>query len=726
VTLSAYLAFAAAAVTLCRAATSAPDEGETRDAAAPLSCLDLVFVIAAALFILTARLPILELSRDLQPDEAQFSANAIMATSGWLNWDSSDSGSSGPLNVMVQAWPLLFGLDVTFTTMHITGSLLACALAGLTYLGLRTEFGRIYGLLFSLPSVLFLGATTYWDLVHTTSLYLPLTLTSFGILAAVRIWRRPNTLLASIAAFALGMIVITKLQATLLGCYVGGALVVAHVRHEPTWRRRLVKAAPLVFAAILPVVLSVAPLVLSGRVQDFITETVIYSAAYMSHPINPLKWIEAIFSIPLLAPAVSLFGLVILVCGGLWLKGWRQSEPFTWFALGLIGVVAVSMASSGKPHHHYLLFLIPTLPFAAAALTREVLSRKAAWSGLARRGASLLLIVIALIMLPDALIEARRSPAVTNDGALAATGMRFRSPHILQFLLPNAHDSLIVYGYMPYYYVLAGMPSGTRETWGENVILEHARSDRESYRRRFIAEMDQRRPAIIVDTVTFTDHVYRDPVEQGPRAFPALAERLDRDYVRVSLGELEAGCPQTYLRRDRIDHLTATQAEVAFVTASGALSDDAGLYAPSHVIDRNVFESCLDRWLAPAAAPARLDLTLARAERVSRVALLNTRGQWQVPDPERWSYETNVIDNLKSYHAAHHAMVQLMLGDKVIAERQVTVDSYPYWTNVDFGYQTEAIDHVAIQFPDWRGQGPGLNEVVVYRAEQSTAAVGDH
>jgi hypothetical protein len=363
---------------------------------------------------------------------------------------------------------------------------------------------------------------------------------------------------------------------------------------------------------------------------------------------------------------------------------------------------------------------LPATPFLAATLAREAWTRRKTieeWTPPRTRWVTA---GLALAMLPGVMFDASTSPATQIDGALANTGLRFRSPYLLQHLAARPDDRLIVYGYMPYFYVLAGMTPATRETWNETVILDHKRGNREAYRRRFITEFDRSRPAIIVDAVTFTGHVYRDPVEQGPRAFPAFAERLDRDYVRISRGALDAGCPQTYLRHDRAAHFADQQAEVVAVTASGSLQDGTVSYAPEHVIDRDVFEACADRWLAPEQNRAWLSLRLAGAERITRVALLNTRGRWQIPSMDDWGYKRNLY-NVAAYHAAQTAVVDLMRDGEIVAERTVTVDAYPYWTDVDFADAEQAADQVLIHFPDWHGKGPGLNEVVIYSASDAIA-----
>jgi hypothetical protein len=60
-----------------------------------------------------------------------------------------------------------------------------------------------------------------------------------------------------------------------------------------------------------------------------------------------------------------------------------------------------------------------------------------------------------------------------------------------------------------------------------------------------------------------------------------------------------------------------------------------------------------------------------------------------------------------------------MNGEEVISERKVEVSGYPYWTHIDFGSTaTTPITDVRIQFPDWYGAGPGLNEIAVIPLEK--------
>ncbi len=680
---------------------------------------DAAYIGLGTLFIIATRLPILELSRDLQPDEAQYGANALMAASGWLNWDTLDSGSSGPLQSMVQAWPLLLGCDITFTTIHITGAVLASLMIACVYLTLRRALGPIYGVMFTLPTTIFLGGTTYFDLVHSTSLYLPITLSLFGTFVTVSVWRRRSLRLALTGAFALGLIPLVKLHGVILAGYVGIAIATAYTRAEKSWSTKAIKALPIIVAAAVPIGISIGSLLIKGRFGDFVLEGLSYSTSYIPHnrP-SRLYWIRAILGIPDLFVTVALFSFAILLFGWIIFQRWRNLHIFTWFSLGLLAVAYLSILVPGKGHHLYLLFIVPILPFPAAALAKEARSRRAnaAW-WLGTRGAGLAAAAITIMLAPTAQWSAVYSPALSADGAFIANGLRFRSPHLLQFLIPTVDNRLIVFGYQPGIYIDAGMPSGTRETWSENVI--ETRPSLETYRRRFVAEMDISHPAMFIDTVNEGNFGWRNNDEYGPHSIPELARRLERDYRIVSLQSDSPSCSRVYLRQDYAATLPSRLAKIASVRASDYLVDASGSYRPENVIDRHVFETCVDRWLGAQGTAAWLDLELRLPQRISRVSLLNTRGTWRsLPEDHRWNY-TFFFHNVSTYHAARSAVVALMNAEDVISEKKVEVSGYPYWTDVDFDSTAKTpITHVRIRFPDWYGVGPGLNEIAVIPLEK--------
>ena len=79
------------------------------------------FLLASGAVLLFGRRMVLRFDRIFNPDEALFSAAAMLTRHGWLNWDIVDTTSSGPLNAAFLAWPYLFGGDITLFSTRLFG-----------------------------------------------------------------------------------------------------------------------------------------------------------------------------------------------------------------------------------------------------------------------------------------------------------------------------------------------------------------------------------------------------------------------------------------------------------------------------------------------------------------------------------------------------------------------------------------------------------------------------
>src|SRR5260370_11038940 len=69
------------------------------------------FVVVSLLTLALLRLPTTFVNFPYNQDEAQFAAAAIKFHSNLNTWQSSDMGTSGPLNAFPLMWPFLFNLD---------------------------------------------------------------------------------------------------------------------------------------------------------------------------------------------------------------------------------------------------------------------------------------------------------------------------------------------------------------------------------------------------------------------------------------------------------------------------------------------------------------------------------------------------------------------------------------------------------------------------------------
>jgi hypothetical protein len=82
------------------------------------------FVFLSLTVLVVLRLPTFFLNAPLNPDEAQFLANAIKFRSNMNTWLSVDTTTSGPINSYLLMWPFLFGDDTGFAVARITATFL--------------------------------------------------------------------------------------------------------------------------------------------------------------------------------------------------------------------------------------------------------------------------------------------------------------------------------------------------------------------------------------------------------------------------------------------------------------------------------------------------------------------------------------------------------------------------------------------------------------------------
>jgi hypothetical protein len=82
------------------------------------------FILVSLAVLVVLRAPTFFFNAPLNPDEAEFVANAIKFRGDMNTWLSVDTGSSGPVNSFPLMWPFLFGADTGFAVARITATFL--------------------------------------------------------------------------------------------------------------------------------------------------------------------------------------------------------------------------------------------------------------------------------------------------------------------------------------------------------------------------------------------------------------------------------------------------------------------------------------------------------------------------------------------------------------------------------------------------------------------------
>jgi len=394
-------------------------------------------------------------------------------------WLSVDNTTSGPINAYPLMWPFLFGADTGFAVARIT----ATFLIGSTWFFLWTAlasapaFVRVWT---SACLILFMGGVQNPQFIHYSSELVP----SFLLMGAmavtmIAVERQLGLAQISIAGIGLGLVPFAKLQAVPIAATLGVILLWQVVRQEPRPYR---SAVLLIACACSPAVILLLPLAMAGGLHDFWMSYILnaifyvglegwgrmYSSGMWPAQLHALYWI---LSGKLIGGYVATFaGTASLAIIGLLIKQVTRNAPQRRMLLkhpdamrtAIIFVVLVTSVCSvmvpSRPFPHYaLLFIWPLTLFGGLA-----------WSLASRWPA------------PG---EARRWPAAQIVGALsvfAIGGLAVHEPNLdydpevtgaervfgagqLMVSPATGRGRMLVWGFMPQWYVWSGWMPATRD-----------------------------------------------------------------------------------------------------------------------------------------------------------------------------------------------------------------------------------------------------------------------
>ena len=672
-------------------------------------CLDTRFLFSGIAFIWIARLSTLQLNLVLDPDEAQFSANAMRIWAGGMNWDNLDSHTSGPLNSAVLAWPYLMGLDVTLTTTRMIGTVFICIMLVMLFLGIRRLASTEIAVLSSFPLFVFYASASNQQFVHYSSECLPMMLISVGIYGYLRIvgnqsaekGRRGILLLS---AFILGMVPYAKLQAAPLAALVGIALIATILfmnSKEKKWKYTFLVTC----AAFLPSLIFLFPLLIRGEFHHFVTSYLLYPMYYIVKPLSMEKFFGLVrsngFYKVVFYLYVAISGISLSLCSFFpstigtsrkWAAGLAAlTVPVAWFCV----------IRSGKEFSHYLHLMLPPLALSAGvfyAICSDALLLR--MRSVRLHGVMHILVCSAMIaaIIPEGKMEIENNLAYRFGGF--RDGLTFKSPRLMQWLGTNITDSLLIWGWKPQWYLSTGITPATSET--QNFTQIDPKFPTAYYRERFIQDFNKSRPDFVIDSVTPDSFWFHDPVTQSISSFPALAEIINDSFIRVSCHDPEGRCPRLYIRKERYVEMKRNLIPISRISASGQYN---AAFSPENVNDENVFEfdqyyesygKCISYWLLPDASTGHITLEFENSK-VSSVSILNTR------------------NGIYGYRASERVRVLVLLGETVLHQHELILNRYPYWTHYKLPEPVAAADSVRIEILSFVGKGAGLNEVKIYR-----------
>jgi hypothetical protein len=349
-------------------------------------------------------------------------------------------------------------------------------------------------------------------------------------------------------------------------------------------------------------------------------------------------------------------------------------------AIATLVVSLSAIALPGRPFTHYLLFLFWPVAMLAGALWPR---------GSFVLGARKLPLIVGSSAACGLVLAMGWYPRSVFFPNLSVTGIeRLRDAGDVFPWKPAGEGGLLIWGWMPDWYVMSSFYPATRDIHTYNQIIETP--FRNYFRSRLIGDFNTNRPALVVDAVAPGSFGFIRPQTEGIRIFPELAGLIDQGYAAVSSSP---NCPRIYLRKDLVADREKSFAKIRKIEASSYLESEGRSFRPELVDDWQTFETCPDRWLLPDGQLGELRIELDREETVAAVRILNTRNE---PFYDR---------------AARSALVRLQRDGKTVFEVPTRVRRYPYWTEISVpSLRADAVQIIVTAF---EGRGGGLNEVKI-------------
>lgn len=673
--------------------------------------VDLIVIAAMAFVLVHGRWLSMVYPFPLNPDEAQAAANALRIKAYGFDWSVLDGSTNGPLDSLATCWPYLFGLDVTLNTARLTACILLLLVCVFVYLSIKLLCGRMFAVLLVLPLVIFYAFVGSPNFIHYSSELLPtfLLVAAYYFSIEISINRaRPHRfryIKFALLGLILGAVPFAKLQGAPIAVVM--ALYAFILAITAPSEGRLRNSIALICGGMAPAFAFLFPLLVTGHIHDFWRSYIVWAFFYVKDPLSILTIHSMIAGNALLRP-VSYFifslGFLSLLHSSLIRSdenaAVRATRYDVIYGLALVITAFWVVAKPGNDFAHYLMFLPPFAVIFCAYVARAFTDR--------RRDVLLFLsyyVVLAGIF--TGLFLTTPAPRYyprdwhNTSGRYIQQSLKVRSPHILSWLpIPSTH--LLVWGWMPQWYVWSDLTPASRETVTYSQIVD---SPLQGYfRSRFMSDIGASSPDIIMDAVEGGSFAFRDPSQAGPGVFPEFEAYLSRNYTQLEPWQPEPDCPKLYIKKEFKALVDSRLITPAAVTTSANYLGDHSAFTGARLFDNSVTEdTCIDFWLLPNWTRGSVDVTFSKVEQVSSLMILNTANSAYL------DRATNGIE------------IELLKAGVVVSEKKLTMKPYPYWTTVDFDAPVSA-DQLQVNILSYFGHGGGLNEIKIFRADGSGKA----
>ena len=662
---------------------------------------DYLFILIGLVFICWGRWDSIIYPLPLNPDEAQMAANALRFKAYGLSWHSLDPTTSGPYNTLVISWPYLFGGDVTLCTVRMT----ACGLLGsvfiFVYSSIRSISGRFYTTLISIPLVVFYGLEENSEFLHYSSelfsLFL-LVLANFLVVKNYNVPKpnKPNLFLIILLGLAIGVAPFAKLQSSPIALIVGVFSIYLLFRHPNP--RKKTSITIFVISCLIPGLALLIPLYFTNNLHHFFSSYIAFAIIYVNDSLSFFGLHHLIAGDQLLTSLtylVATLGISSLFYTSFFIKKDKgHINLLMTYSIVVLGAAFYSITKPGNGFQHYLMYFPPFailfVGYSVCYIPRHKLFK----------------LYVFLFFISTAFYFTY--PTVTNNFKIKSldsyssryktklkNSFSWKSPNIFSWL-SNPSDRLLVWGWMPEWYVWSGLTPASRETHNYPQIVQTKLTD--YYRKRFLYDIEGSSPSIIIDSVSGNSFGFNDSKQNGLFSFPELGSLVSSEFER--LGDIRyrnIAAPKIYINKQRMLELHEKIIRFKSIAASAHYPSETNLYTENNLDDNSVTEnSCIDYWLTPDGQLGELYITFFANEAVKKLLILNTKNG---------VYLDRATKNIR---------FTLYNKVKIVFTKELSINHHPKWTEYIFEHPYIA-DSIRIEILSFEGLGAGLNEIKIIR-----------
>ncbi len=464
---------------------------------------------------------------EINLDESQLLAQAMRYKADLMPWRSVDGGSSGPLNTWLLFWAPVLGFKFDYLAARLTSVLCITAMFSGLGAALVSLLGGARAFLVLMPAFTFVATTTNLDFAFLGSEQLPSAISAWIIFFIVEQARAPRRLYGFLIGVLTGALPFCKIQigptAVFLFTVGAGACAVRMGGVRIALAHLGIQAAG---GLVIPLLILI-PVAIGGAWDDFME---FYIRAALSYGNTLNKWQSS--SIKSFLWGVQEFGVLTLgtfVLAALsfvlvWIRGGLKSISKTRLLavvvmLAYVVLVAGSILRTGYPFPHYLMFLmVPYVAFVGVCLScsqkavsnkpeelvqdlkkgkRPIRTAEPAVETSARHAFSAVMLCGVTLMQAFATVGdlSRNKQFLPNWGP---------AKHPMGELIKNmteSGDSIVVWGWVPKFYVFSEMFPGTRFMQTLFLLDESPKFSRarEVYLTAFINDLEQSKPKLFID-----------------------------------------------------------------------------------------------------------------------------------------------------------------------------------------------------------------------------------